>query len=146
MDEDAERKMLAGLFRTDLAAAEAAREAPDDAEVAAYLDGTLDEADREVFVMRLEDDPLLRAEVDAVATLRRELGQRRRPTATWAWAAAAALAAAIGAALLWQAQRAQAPVGAVRIRCARQWTVSPTTRRERSAGCGGNPSRAAPDG
>ncbi len=109
---DAERGRLADLFRTDLAAADAARETPDDAEVAAYLDGTLDDADREAFAMRLEDDPLLRAEVDALAALRRELGAPRRPTKAWVWALAAALVVTLGAAFLWRAKTVQMPPAA----------------------------------
>ncbi len=92
---------LAAFLRGELAQAEV--EAPSYDELEAYVDGQLDPADAEAFATRLEDDPLLAAEVADLERLRELLARRRgagaappsRAVPRWFWAAAATLAVAV---------------------------------------------------
>ncbi len=108
----AARTRLAAHLRDQLAQVEV--EAPAYEELEAYVDGRLSEADAEAFATRLEDDPLLAAEVADLERWRDQLA-RRRGTATarpvpalprWIWVAAAALAVAVAGTV---AERSLAP-------------------------------------
>jgi hypothetical protein len=79
---------------------------PDDAEIAAFVDGTLDDVSREIFETRLADDPALQAEVEDLrqlqATLRGTSRRRFGPTSwpsVWLGTAAAIVVAAAATAL-----------------------------------------------
>jgi hypothetical protein len=105
----AERKAREHLSRLEdaLSGGVDASVPPDDTEIAAYVDGTLDEVSREIFETRLADDPALRAEVQDLRALRSALkaGPKKRSGAVWLpgpWlGAAAALVLVAGAATLW---------------------------------------------
>jgi hypothetical protein len=100
MNDDPE-STLARSFRESLLAAEA--EAPSFEDVAAYVDGRLDDDARTLFEERLHDDPLLQAEVRDLQQLRTEMAQPRRMSAAvpaWTYFAAAAVLLAAVAGLL----------------------------------------------
>src|SRR5262245_28425477 len=95
-DRSEARARLGAYFRDSLRATEA--EAPDYEDVEAYVDGNLDPEDRELFELRLADDPLLQQEVADLRELRRSLV----PSARWRAYLWPGLAAAAGLALvLW---------------------------------------------
>ena len=108
--ENTARELVSRLEAT-LASEYAGAIPPDDVEIAAYVDGTLDEVSREIFETRLADDPALQAEVDGLRELRATLpgtSGRRFARVSWpaVWlAAAATLVAATGAALWLTASR-----------------------------------------
>jgi hypothetical protein len=108
--ENAARELVSRLEAT-LALEHAGAIPPGDAEIAAYVDGTLDDVSREIFETRLADDPTLQAEVDGLRELRATLpwtSGRRFASASWptVWlAAAATLVVATGAALWLTASR-----------------------------------------
>lgn len=107
MSEDRER--LARFLRSELAAAEA--EAPSFDELAAYVEGTLGPAERELFEMRLADDALLRDEVRDLAELRTAMQARSLRRARWIWSAG--LAASLLVVALWRTRPAGEPDGAM---------------------------------
>jgi len=107
VSEDRER--LARFLRDELAAAEA--EAPSFDEVAAYSEGALRSPERELFEMRLADDPLLRDEVRDLVELRTALQARSLRRSRWVWSAA--LAASLLLVALWRARPAGEPDGGV---------------------------------
>jgi hypothetical protein len=136
--QEAERR-LARAFADDLSAAEA--EAPSFEEVAAYAEGRLTGDARLLFEERMAGDPLLRAEVDDLRQLRREMDAGRRPAVPestrgavpeWTrWAAAAVAAASVGA-WLWlrapsgpEATRTAGAQGATRAPAGRSPGVAP---------------------
>jgi len=83
---------LAARLRADFEAAIAAEEAPSFEELEAYVDGRMGADEADDFAARVEDDPLLAAEVADLERLRDRLSGARRPARTrWVWAAAAAL-------------------------------------------------------
>jgi hypothetical protein len=108
---------LVRLLRESLERAGQEREPPPYEQLEAYVDGRLDDVDREIVESGMADDPELRAEVDALRALRAELpsadearrvvpfpvaparraGEPGRPRAVvwWQVAAAAAVAAAV---------------------------------------------------
>ena len=108
----AARTRLVAYLRDQLAQVEV--ETPTYEELEAYVDGRLSEADAEAFATRLEDDPLLAAEVADLERLRDQLARRRgtavaRPVPAlprWIWVAAAALAVAVAGTV---AERSLAP-------------------------------------
>lgn len=108
----AARTRLTAHLRDQLAQVEV--EAPSYEELEAYVDGRLSPADAEVFCTRLEDDPLLAAEVADLERSRDELARRRgtaeaRPHPAlprWMWVAAAALVVAVAGTV---AERTLAP-------------------------------------
>jgi hypothetical protein len=98
------RARLGAFFRDGLRAAEA--EAPDYEDVEAYVDGTLEPEERELFELRLADDPLLQQEVQDLRELRRALVPAARLRG-YLWPG---LAAAAGLALvLWATFRRPGP-------------------------------------
>src|SRR5688572_1524237 len=100
MNDDPE-STLARSFRESLLAAEA--EAPSFEDVAAYVDGRLDDGARTLFEERLHEDPLLQAEVRDLQQLRAEMARPRRTAAAvpaWSYFAAAAVLLAAVAGLL----------------------------------------------
>jgi hypothetical protein len=110
--EKAARELVSRLEVT-LASEHAAAIPPGDAEIAAYVDGTLDEVSREIFETRLADDPVLQAEVDGLRELRATLpkaGGRQFARASWkTMGLAATLVAATGAAV-WLTVSRSSPV------------------------------------
>lgn len=98
LEQEGER--LAERFQRDLEAACREQAPPDFEELQAYVDGTLDDADREVFESRLADDALLRQEVQDLQALRVQLTAEvagpgrvvpfRRPALIWTGLLAAA--------------------------------------------------------
>lgn len=97
------RARLGAFFRDSLRAAEA--EAPDYEDVEAYVDGTLEPEERELFELRLADDPLLQQEVQDLRELRQALVPARFRRYLWP-----GLAAAAGLALvLWSTFRRPGP-------------------------------------
>lgn len=113
--EDAARELVSRL-EASFALEHDSSTPPGDTEIAAYVDGTLDEVSREIFETRLADDPALQAEIDDLRELRATLrGTSRRPAgpATWptTWMAAAAAAIVIIAtALLWLTSARSTPI------------------------------------
>jgi hypothetical protein len=110
---DLSRDRLARFLADDLRRA-AVEQAPlTDTQIEAYVDGTLDDVDREIVESRLADDPALRAEVDALRELRAALSTRaaprvvpfvaRRPVRRWTLMAAGVAAAAVIALVVWRA-------------------------------------------
>ncbi len=98
---DEARAALQAFFRDELRAAEAGAPGPE--ELAAYVDGTLDAAEREALELALADDPALRQEVADLVALRAALAQPRRRVAAsvpLGLALAACLAGGVGL-LLW---------------------------------------------
>ena len=77
MNPDDARVRLADGLRDGLARAATESEPVDYDTLEAYVDGRLDAADREIVETRLADDPALRAEVDELRALQRELGVPR---------------------------------------------------------------------
>ena len=81
------RDDLAGFIRDELQEAADGREDVAYEQIEAYVDGALDDVDREIFETRLADDPGLRAAVEdlralrpalAPATARRDVRTARR--------------------------------------------------------------------
>jgi anti-sigma factor RsiW len=68
-------RALGGHFETALDRAARAAEPPDYDQLAAYVDGALDDVDREIVESWLERDPDLRAEVDDLRALRDAMSQ-----------------------------------------------------------------------
>jgi len=101
---------LAARLRADFDAALAAEEAPSFEELEAYVDGRMGAEEAEGFAARVEDDPLLAAEVDDLQRLRRRLSGARRPARTrWVWAAAAALLLTVATGILERTSFRHAP-------------------------------------
>ena len=71
-------RALGEHFETALDRAARAAEPPDYDQLAAYVDGTLDDVDREIVESWLESDPALRAEVEDLRALHDAMGQPRR--------------------------------------------------------------------
>jgi anti-sigma factor RsiW len=67
------RTRLGAALRDDLARATAEEQPIAYETLEAYVDGMLDDVDREIVETRLADDPALRAEVEELSALRREL-------------------------------------------------------------------------
>ena len=126
-------RRLARAFADDLSAAEA--EAPSFEEVAAYAEGRLTGDARLLFEERRAGDPLLRAEVDDLRQLGREMDAGPRPAVPestrgavpeWTrWAAAAVAAASVGG---WLWLRAPSGPEATRTAGARGATRAPAGR------------------
>jgi hypothetical protein len=104
MSEDRDgRRRLARILRDDLRAAEA--ESPPFERLAAYVEGRLSPEERAELDVRLADDAVLRAEVDDLRELHRQMtaGRTTAPSAPrrpWLFAGLAA-AAAVAAVALW---------------------------------------------
>lgn len=95
------------------------------AELTAYLDERMEEAERAEFELRLRESPRLRADLEDLRAFREELGRRqiipldpprRRPGPLAFWAAAAAVVVLLG----WGWSVLQAPIGPT---FAQGWTV-----------------------
>jgi anti-sigma factor RsiW len=73
MTDQEARTRLGAALRDDLARATAEEQPVAYETLEAYVDGTLDDVDREIVETRLADDAALRAEVEELSALRREL-------------------------------------------------------------------------
>lgn len=121
VDREARRRVEAS-FREGLAAGET--DGPGSDEVAAYVDGSMEPADRAAFLELLAVDPALRDEVADLEDLRDALRREARPPRPWAAWTGLAAAAGLAALFLWRAQppapvsvpveRASAPILALR--------------------------------
>jgi hypothetical protein len=121
------RERLARLWQRDLDEAEREEAPPEYELLEGWIDGTLDEVDREVFESRLQDDAELRAEVEELQCLRDEMAPSspsvvpfvavaatRRAAAWRFWVPLAAAAGVAGAVWLWQA-RPEPPITTARV-------------------------------
>jgi anti-sigma factor RsiW len=108
--EDAERTLRA-YFASSLDEAARTEEPLAFDEIAAYVDGQLDEVDREIFESRLDMNPTLRAEVDDLMAMRAAMAaeparvRRRASSSSMVWALGAlAAAASLTVAVVWVAK------------------------------------------
>jgi hypothetical protein len=95
------RRQVEASFRDRLAAGET--DGPGSDEVAAYVDGSMEPADRAAFLELLAVDPALRDEVADLEDLRDALGREARTSRPWAAWTGLAAAAGLAALLLWRA-------------------------------------------
>jgi hypothetical protein len=117
--EDAERTLRA-YFASSLDEAARTDEPLAFDEIAAYVDGQLDDVDREIFESRLEMNPALRAEVDDLMAMRAAMAaqpapvRRRASSSSMVWALGAlAAAASLTVAVVWVARTRQQQASAV---------------------------------
>jgi hypothetical protein len=96
---DEARRRLGTFFREGLAAAEI--DGPTSEDVAAYVDGSIDPADRAAFEELLALDPELRAEVSDLEGLRDSLRREASPRRPVALGGSVAAAAGLSALLFW---------------------------------------------
>lgn len=96
------RRHLEVSFRERLSAAET--DGPGSDEVAAYVDGSMEPAERAAFEEMLAADPALRDEVADLEELRDVLRREARPSRPWAAWAGLAAAAGLATLLVWRAR------------------------------------------
>lgn len=106
-DRDRATDRLARTFQDSLSAA--AAEAPSFEDVAAYVEGRLQGAERGLFEERMAGDPFLRAEVQDLRDLRTEMAVTRSRPAWTGLAAAAVLVAALAGAYAWSRRAPEGP-------------------------------------